>query len=281
VVELGSSRSSPPRSSHAKIGAMIRRFATHIVRFLVAYIEGLGAAIILLWQALQWAFRPPFRAQLYLQSMEFIGAGSVFIVALTGLFTGMVFAVQTVQAFRLFNAETLVGSVVTIALTRELAPVLASLMVTARAGSAIATELGTMKVTEQVDALYTMAVNPIQYLVTPRVVAAMIMMPVLTGFCDLIGIGGSYYVSVNLLNVDGGMFLDKIQQFVEPWDLTSGLIKSSVFGMILALVGCYKGLNASGGARGVGLATTQSVVLSSVLILIADYFMTLILYRPA
>ena len=260
---------------------MIRRFVTHAVGSLSASVESFGSAIILLWQALLWVFRPPFRVQLYLQAMEFIGAGSVFIVALTGLFTGMVFAVQTVQSFRLFNAETLVGSTVAMALTRELAPVLASLMVTARVGSAIATELGTMKVTEQVDALYTMAVNPIQYLVTPRIVAAIVMLPVLTGFCDLIGIGGAYYVSVTLLDVDGGMFLDKIQQFVEPWDVISGLIKSSVFGMILSLVGCHKGLNASGGARGVGLATTQTVVLSSVLILIVDYFMTLLLYRSA
>lgn len=259
---------------------MIGRFATHVWTSLLATLESFGSAIILLWQALTWIVRPPFRPQLYLQAMEFIGAGSVFIVALTGLFTGMVFAVQTVQAFRLFNAETLVGSTVAIALTRELAPVLGSLMVTARVGSAIATELGTMKVTEQVDALYTMAVNPVQYLVTPRIVAAMVMLPVLTGFCDLIGIGGAYYVSVHLLEMDGGMFMDKIQQIMQPWDVISGLIKSSVFGVILTLVGCHKGLNASGGARGVGVATTQAVVLSSVLILFSDYFLTLLLYRP-
>jgi phospholipid/cholesterol/gamma-HCH transport system permease protein len=241
-------------------------------------VEGLGRALILLWEAATWLVRPPFRPMLFLQAMEFVGAGSLFIVVLTGLFTGMVFAVQTTHTFRLFNAETLVGSTVALALMRELAPVLTSLMVTARVGSAIATELGTMKVTEQIDALYTMAVNPVQYLVTPRLVAGVVMLPLLTAFCDLVGIGGAYYVAVNLLGVDGGMFIDKIQSYAEPWDVTSGLIKASVFGLILTLVGCHKGLNASGGARGVGIATTQSVVLSSILILVADYFLTLLLY---
>ncbi|NOZ00283.1 MAG: ABC transporter permease [Deltaproteobacteria bacterium] len=242
-------------------------------------VEGFGSALILLGEAVYWLFRRPFRVGLFLQQMEFVGAGSLFIVVLTGLFTGMVFAVQTVQTFRLFNAETLVGSTVSLALMRELAPVLTALMVTARVGSAIATELGTMRVTEQVDALYTMAVNPVQYLVTPRIAAAVVMLPILTAFCDVIGIGGAYHVSVSILNVDGGMFMDKIAQYADRWDVISGLIKACVFGLILALVGCYKGLNAKGGARGVGRATTQTVVTSSVLILISDYFLTLLLYR--
>lgn len=258
---------------------MFRRVATSTVVFVIGLVEGFGSALILLGESIRWLFRPPFRLGLYLQQMEFIGAGSLFIVLLTGLFTGMVFAVQTVQTFRLFNAESLVGSTVALALMRELAPVLTSLMVTARVGSAIATELGTMRVTEQVDALYTMAVNPIQYLVTPRIVAAVLMLPILTAFCDMVGIGGAYYVSVTILDIDGGMFMDKIAQYADRWDVISGLIKSSVFGLILAIVGCYKGLNARGGARGVGQATTHTVVLSSVLILISDYFLTIILYR--
>lgn len=245
----------------------------------LSYVEGFGAALLLFWESLLWLFRPPFRWMLILQAMEFVGVGSLFIVALTGLFTGMVFAVQTTHTFRLFNAETLVGSTVALALMRELAPVLTSMMVTGRVGSAIATELGTMAVTEQVDALYTMAVNPVQYLVTPRIVAAVLVLPVLTAICDLLGIGGAYYVAVNLLGVDGGMFMDKIRAYADTWDVTSGLIKASVFGGILTLIACHKGLRASGGARGVGLATTQSVVLSSVMILIADYFLTLLLYR--
>jgi len=258
---------------------MLGRFLKSALNALIAQIEGFGSALLLLWEAVFWLFRPPFRPMLFFQAMEFVGVGSLFIVVLTGLFTGMVFSVQTIGIFRLFNAETLVGGTVALALMRELAPVLSSLMVTARVGSAIATELGTMAVTEQVDALFTMAVNPVQYLVTPRIVAGALMLPLLTGFCDLVGIGGSYYVSVHILNVDGGMFMDKIRLYATPWDVTSGLIKSSVFGVILTLVGCYKGLNARGGARGVGLATTQSVVLSSILILVADYFLTILLYR--
>jgi phospholipid/cholesterol/gamma-HCH transport system permease protein len=258
---------------------MVRTALTALWSRGIETIEGFGSALLLFWEAMIWLFRPPFRWMLYLQAMEFVGVGSLFIVVLTGLFTGMVFAVQTTHTFRLFNAETLVGSTVALALMRELAPVLTSMMVTARVGSAIATELGTMKVTEQVDALYTMAVNPVQYLVTPRIVAGIVVLPVLTAFCDLVGIGGAYYVAVNLLGVDGGMFMDKIRAYAETWDVTSGLIKASVFGGILTLVACHKGLNASGGARGVGQATTQSVVLSSVLILVADYMLTLLLYR--
>ncbi len=255
------------------------RMPRYLLSRLIEVVEGFGTGLILLGQTLFWLFRPPFRARLFVQQMEFIGAGSTFIVLLTGLFTGMVFAVQTIQTFRLFNAETLVGSVVALALMRELAPVLTALMVTGRVGSAIATELGTMRVTEQIDALSTMAVHPVQYLVVPRVVAAVIMLPVLTAFCDLVGIGGAYYVSVHLMGVDGGMFLDKIQMYADRWDVVSGLIKAAVFGLILTLVACHKGLNATGGARGVGQATTRTVVLSSILILVVDYFLTLLLYR--
>ncbi len=255
------------------------RILQYLLGRAVDAVEGFGSALILLGQSAAWLVRPPFRGRLFLQQMEFIGAGSMFIVLLTGMFTGMVFAVQTIQTFRLFNAETLVGSVVALALMRELAPVLTALMVTGRVASAIATELGTMAVTEQIDALSTMAVHPVQYLVVPRIVAALVMLPILTGICDLIGIAGSYYVSVTLMGVDGGMFLDKIAMYADRWDVISGLIKAGVFGVILTLVACHKGLNASGGARGVGQATTQTVVLSSILILVADYFMTLLLYR--
>jgi len=254
---------------------IIRRFA----RGVLECVEGFGAALMLLAEATAWLFRPPVRLHLFFQQMEFVGAGSLFIVLLTGLFTGMVFSVQTVHTFRLFNAETLVGSTVALALMRELSPVLTSLMVTGRVASAIATELGTMRVTEQIDALFTMAVHPVQYLVTPRLVAAVVMLPILTALCDLIGIAGAYHVAVNLLDVDGGMFMDKIGQYATTWDLVSGLIKSSVFGLILSLVACHKGMNASGGARGVGQATTQTVVISSVLILISDYFLTILLFR--
>ena len=206
--------------------------------------------------------------------MEFVGVGSLFIVLLTGVFTGAVFALQGAGAFRMFNAESLVGSTVGLSLARELSPVLTGLMVTGRAGSGIATEIGTMRVTEQIDALYTMAVNPVQYLVVPRFIAGLIMVPILSGLFTLVGMVGCYIVGVILLGIDEGIFLEKVRWFVEPSDLSSGLIKACVFGGILTMVGCYKGFYAEGGARGVGLATTQSVVASSVIILISDYFLT-------
>ncbi|MCA9538594.1 MAG: ABC transporter permease [Myxococcales bacterium] len=241
-------------------------------------IEGLGRAALLLIETLVWIPRPPWRLRIFFQAMEFVGVGSLFIVLLTGIFTGAVFSLQGVGAFRLFNAESLVGSTVAISLARELSPVLTGLMVTGRAGSGIATELGTMRVTEQIDALYTMAVNPVQYLIVPRFLAGLIMVPALSALFTLIGMVGSYVVAVVLLNIDEGIFLEKVYWFVDPDDLTSGLIKACVFGGILTMVGCYKGFYASGGARGVGLATTQSVVVSSVMILIADYFLTAMMF---
>ncbi len=234
---------------------------------------------MLLFETIVWTFRPPFRIKLLFQAMEFVGVGSLFIVCLTGLFTGAVFALQGAGAFKLFNAEALVGSTVAISLARELSPVLTGLMVTGRAGSGIATELGTMRVTEQIDALYTMAVNPVQYLVVPRFIAGLIMVPLLSALFTLVGMVGCYIVGVMLLGIDEGVFLAKVRWFVDPSDITSGLIKACAFGGILTMVGCYKGFYASGGARGVGLATTQSVVVSSVFILIADYFLTAMMYE--
>ncbi|MCB9539136.1 MAG: ABC transporter permease [Myxococcales bacterium] len=257
----------------------MKRLIEAIGQRVIDLIEGIGRAAMLLGQTLAWLPRPPYRVRILFQAMEFVGVGSLFIVLLTGLFTGAVFALQGAGAFRLFNAESLVGSTVAISLARELSPVLTGLMVTGRAGSGIATELGTMRVTEQIDALYTMAVNPIQYLVVPRFIAGLIMVPVLSVLFTLVGMGGAYFVGVVLLNIDEGIFLSKIYWFVDPPDLTSGLIKACVFGGILTMVGCYKGFYASGGARGVGLATTQSVVVSSVLILVADYFLTAMMFE--
>ncbi len=234
---------------------------------------------MLVGETFVWMFRPPYRFKQLFLAMEFVGVGSLFIVLLTGLFTGAVFALQGAVAFRLFNAESLVGPTVGLSLARELSPVLTGLMVTGRAGSGIATELGTMRVTEQIDALYTMAVNPVQYLVVPRFIAGLVMVPLLSILFTLIGMCGCYFVGVVLLGIDEGIFIAKVRWFVDPRDLMSGLIKACVFGGILTMVGCYKGFNASGGARGVGIATTQSVVVSSILILVADYFLTAIMFQ--
>ena len=257
----------------------VRSFIESIGRWFIDAVEGVGRAATLLGQTLAWIPRPPYRIRLLFQAMEFVGVGSLFIVLLTGIFTGAVFALQGAGAFRLFNAEALVGSTVALSLARELSPVLTGLMVTGRAGSGIATELGTMRVTEQIDALYTMAVNPVQYLVVPRFIAGLVMVPALSVLFTLVGMAGAYFVGVVLLNIDEGVFLAKVYWYVDPKDLTNGMFKACVFGGILTLVGCYKGFYASGGARGVGLATTQSVVVSSVLILVADYFLTAMMFE--
>jgi phospholipid/cholesterol/gamma-HCH transport system permease protein len=221
--------------------------------------------------------RPPYRIQNLFIQLEFVGVGSIFVVALTGLFSGMVIALQTYHAFSLFNAQSLVGSTVAISLARELAPVFTGLMVTARVGSAMATELGSMRVTEQIDALATMAVDPFQYLVVPRVAATILMMPLLALLFDVVGIVGAYIVAVYGQHLAEASFLGRIQAWVDPPDVIGGLIKAAVFGLIISLISCYKGFNARGGAKGVGIATTEAVVMASVTIMIVDYFLSLLL----
>jgi len=245
---------------------------------LIRFIEEIGGMGIMLMQAVRWLFRRPVRIWLYLQQMEFVGAGSFFIVFLTGTFTGLVLSLQLLEGFGRFGAQALTGSTVAIALARELGPVLTGLIVTGRVASAIATELGTMRVTEQIDALYTMAVNPIQYLVVPRVLAGVIMVPILTIFFTVLGVLSSYYVVVVVMGVDAGTYMRRVNQFLKSSDLIIGLVKSVVFGLTITVVACYKGFNASGGARGVGRATTQAVVYNFIAIFILDYVLTALMY---
>jgi phospholipid/cholesterol/gamma-HCH transport system permease protein len=240
--------------------------------------EAIGAMSIMAFESIVWLFRRPFRWRVFLHALEYVGVGSLGIVMLTGAFTGMVMAIQSAYAFKLFHAESLVGTTVALALARELSPVLTGLMVTGRVGSSIATEIGTMNVTEQIDALRTMAVNPIQYLVTPRVVACFIMVPILCQLCTVVGIGGAYLVAVEGLGLDQGVFFDRIVSVVKPWDVWSGILKASVFGLVIGTVSCFKGYHAEGGARGVGVATTQAVVISSIAILVTDYFLTVLMF---
>jgi phospholipid/cholesterol/gamma-HCH transport system permease protein len=241
-------------------------------------LEEAGEVLLLLIQTCLWMLRPPLRLRLIFKQMEFVGVRSLNVSLLTGVFTGAVFALQSYHGFSLFGADSLVGSTVALALTRELGPVLTALMVTGRAGSAMAAELGTMRVTEQIDALYVMAVNPIQYLVVPRVIASVLMLPVLTIIADYVGIIGGYVVGVHLLGINSGIFVAKIIEYVEFSDITMGMVKAAFFGLVLSLVGCYKGFYTSGGAEGVGRATTESVVLASVIILASDYFLTAIMF---
>jgi phospholipid/cholesterol/gamma-HCH transport system permease protein len=249
-----------------------------IGRSTIRFVEEMGSLALFCLHILSWLIRPPFFPGQLFKQMEFIGIRSTSVVLLTGLFTGMVSSLQTHHGFSLFGAESLVGSTTTLGLLRELGPVLAALMVTARAGSAMTAEIGTMRVTEQIDALTVMAVNPYQYLIIPRIFAAIIMMPMLTLIFDSIGIIGSYFVGVELLDIDKGVFMARIVEYVDYQDLFSGLIKSAFFGAILSIVGCYKGFTTTGGAEGVGKSTTNSVVISSVSILIADYFLTAIIF---
>ena len=221
-----------------------------------------------------WMFRQPFRIQVFLKRLETIGVDSLSIIVLVGTFAGMVFGLQTGYAFRTFSAESLVGSTVGIAVTRELAPVFTALMIIARAGSSMAAQIGTMQVTEQVLALQSMGVNPIQYLVVPRVLASFIMVPLLTGVFDLVGILGSYVVGVHFLGIPEGPFLYRLKLYVDLDDIFQGLIKAAVFGVVLALISCFKGYQTEGGAEGVGKSTTQAVVYSSVTVLVLDYFLS-------
>ncbi len=246
--------------------------------FSIKLVEHLGGMALMLDQGLLLTFSPPLRVKNFFKQMEFIGVNSILVVVLTALFSGMVLALQGYYGFRKFGGESLLGATVALSLTRELGPVLTSLMVTARAGSAIAAEIGTMRVTEQIDALESMAVNPLHYLVTPRLWAGFLMVPLLTVVANVVGIAGGYLIGVVLLNIDPGVFINKMVELVELSDITNGLYKAVVFGGLLALVGCYKGYHARGGAEGVGKATTEAVVISSVGILILDYILTSLLF---
>jgi phospholipid/cholesterol/gamma-HCH transport system permease protein len=243
-------------------------------RLVIDRIEEVGRQTLFLVDTLRNAFTLPVRWRLLVRQMEFVGVRSVSVVVLTGTFTGMVLALQSSYGFRKFGAESLVGTTVALSMTRELGPVLTSLMVTARAGSAMAAELGTMRVTEQIDALVVMAVDPVKYLVVPRILAALAMLPILCIVSDFVGIAGGYFVGVQLLGINSGEYMSNTVKYLELRDVFDGLLKAACFGLILATVGCYKGFNAQGGAQGVGRATTEAVVLASVLILVNDYFLT-------
>ncbi len=241
-----------------------------------AALEDFGQMLFFAVEVVAWAFRPPFRLDQLLAQMAFIGAGSAFIVGVTGSFAGMVFGLQMNYAMKQFAAEGYVGGSTAFALSRELAPVFTALMVTGRAGSAIATELGTMRVTEQIDAMESMAVSPIQYLVVPRVLASLIMFPVLTMLFDALGYAGAYLMGVYVAGIPVGPFIEHTREFLGMDDIFHGLGKAIVFGALVAIITTWRGYSATGGARGVGEGTTRAVVASSVAILLADYAATVI-----
>ncbi|MDC0749610.1 MlaE family ABC transporter permease [Polyangium mundeleinium] len=240
----------------------------------LGFFENIGTTVSLTFQTVAWLFRPPFRASQMLAAMDYIGVQSVFLVGLTGLFSGMVVALQSVAALKQFSAEANVGGIVAVSLMREVSPVFSALMITARAGSAMAAELGNMRVTEQIDAITTMGVSPVQYLLSPRLLAGVTMGPLMCMLYSTIGMIGCYIVAVAWLGGDWGFFLRSVHDFARPRDLFMGLVKGAIFGFLIASIACRHGFFASGGARGVGMATTRAVVESCVAILVANYILT-------
>jgi phospholipid/cholesterol/gamma-HCH transport system permease protein len=242
------------------------------------FFEEMGRFFQLVGRIFAWTPRPPYDWRELLRQMVKVGVDSVPVVFLTALFTGMVLALQTFSVLRRFNAESFVGSLVALSMVRELSSVLSGLIVSGRAGSAMGAELGTMRVTEQIDALEVMATDPVHYLVVPRVWASTIMLPLLVVMGNGVGIMGGYVVSVVLMGANPVSYLDKSFQYMDSNDLFSGVIKAAVFGFLLAAIGCQQGFYTTGGAEGVGKSTTAAVVVASIAILISDFFLTRLLF---
>lgn len=245
---------------------------------ILAFLEKAGMLSLFVGRSIYHSFMPPFYwRQIWRQIID-IGYYSLPVVGLTALFTGMVLALQSYTGFTRFNAEGAIAGVVVLSVTRELAPVLAGLMVAGRVGAAIAAEIGTMRVTEQIDALVTLSVNPFKYLIAPRVLAGTLMLPVLVLIGDIIGVFGGYVVSIYDLGFSPGNYLSQTWDVLEAIDVISGLVKAGVFGFIVAVFGCYHGYNSKRGAQGVGAATTNAVVSSSIMILIFNYILTQVFF---
>ncbi len=244
----------------------------------LAAFEQAGRLWLFAWRSIFALFRPPYYWRLMGQQILRIGYYSLPVVGLTAFFTGGVLALQIYIGSDRYGAEAFVPQIVVLGITRELGPVIAGLMVAGRVAAAIAAEIGTMRVTEQIDALTTLSTNPIRYLVVPRLLAAVITMPILVAIADSIGVLGGYVVATTTLNFNGSVYLKNSIDFVTNEDIYSGLMKAAVFGFIIALMGCYSGFNSKGGAQGVGTATTNAVVASSILILAANYLLTSLLF---
>ncbi|MGF1608223.1 MAG: MlaE family ABC transporter permease [Kiloniellales bacterium] len=243
-------------------------------RTFLAFLEATGRIIIFTSISVSHCLRPPIYPRLIGRQMIEIGYYSLPVVGLTAIFTGMVLALQSYTGFARFSAESAIPNVVIVSITRELGPVLAGLMVAGRIGAAMAAEIGTMRVTEQIDALDTLATNPFKYLVAPRLIAGLTMLPILVLVADIIGVFGGYMVSIFKLGFNPSIYIQNTIDFMEAQDVISGLVKAAVFGFIVTLMGCYHGYHSRGGAQGVGTATTNAVVSASILILSFNYFIT-------
>lgn len=249
-------------------------FLTATGHAFLIFLEACGKIALFTGLALSHCLRPPLYLRLIGRQMVDIGYYSLPVVGLTALFTGMVLALQSYTGFARFQAEGAVATVVVLSVTRELGPVLAGLMVAGRIGAAIAAEIGTMRVTEQIDALSTLSTNPFKYLVVPRLVAGLTMLPLLVLVADIIGVFGGFLVGVYRLDFNPASYISRSWEYLQPVDVISGLVKAAVFGFLIALMGCYHGYRSRGGAQGVGAATTNAVVSASILILVSNYLIT-------
>lgn len=253
-------------------------FFERIGHTLTGFLSAIGRLTMFVLESVSHVFRPPFFPRLTMRQFMDIGYYSLPVVGMTALFTGMVLALQSYTGFARFNAESAIAGVVVLSVTRELAPVLAGLMVAGRVGASIAAEIGTMRVTEQIDALVTLSVNPFKYLIAPRVIAGTITLPILVLIGDVIGVYGGYVVSIYKLGFNPASYLTQTWNILENMDVISGLVKAAAFGFIVSIMGCYHGFNSQRGAQGVGAATTNAVVTSSILILIFNYILTQVFF---
>ena len=253
---------------------MLFQFTSAVGRRTIDSIRMTGRSTVFLCESLFYAFTRPIRPRRILDQIVFIGAKSMSIILVTGAFTGMVLALQGYHTLRKFGSEGLLGSAVALAIIRELGPVLSALMVTGRAGSSMAAEIGIMKITEQINALEMMAVNPIKHVITPKLLAGLISLPLLTAFFDVVGIGGGYVVGVRLLGVNEGAYFGEMRRAVELMDVVGGFTKSVVFGLVTCWICTFTGYTATATTEGVASATTNAVVISSVVVLILDYVLT-------
>ena len=249
-------------------------FLQPIGRVFLNFLAATGRLGIFAGSAISHCFRPPFYFRILLNQMIEVGFYSLPVVGLTAIFTGMILALQSYTGFSRFSAEGAIANVVVLSITRELGPVLAGLMIAGRIGASMSAEIGTMRVTEQIDALTTLSTNPMKYLVAPRILSGILMLPLVVLIADIIGVFGGYLIAVYKLGFNPANYLKNTWDFLQPIDVWSGLIKASVFGFIVTLMGCYHGYNSKGGAQGVGTATTNAVVSASILILSSDYVLT-------
>ncbi len=258
---------------------IFRQWVEYLGKSVIDIVGGLGLFTSFTSKTFYWIFRPPFRHKLFFEQMYFIGNKSIFIVLLTGGFTGMVMAYQTYFGFKIISADTFIGPVVALTLAKELGPVLTGLIVTGRAGAAMAAQIGTMKVTEQVDALEVMGINSHQYLALPRILASAISLPILSIIFLFIGNLGSWFVGTVIFEIDEVIYFSKLGDFMFIEDVWQGLIKAAFFGFFIGSIGTYHGFAVQGGAEGVGKGTNLAVVWGMVMVLVFDFFLTSFLVR--